>query len=131
MCRSPFKYSFMARWLLVILLFALPAQFAAATLAGYCAHEKTPATFHLGHHAHEHSAADGGSPGQSDDPEPAQSSATDHADCSGCHANVVQLGALPQDALAPADRGLLLTIPLVFSSRIEQDIDRPKWMRTG
>lgn len=124
----------MARWLIIALLFVLPAQFAAAAAAGYCTHETTPASFHLGHHVHQHSVsvnADGGASESLADPS-LEASSADHGDCSGCHTNVAQLGTTPKVVAERVFKRSFLAFPVaLFSSRTEQDIDRPKWSRTG
>lgn len=46
----------MRRWLTILLLFVLPAQFGWSAAAAYCQHEQVPAKAHIGHHVHEHEA---------------------------------------------------------------------------
>ena len=122
----------MARWLLIVLLFALPAQFAIAAAAGYCAHETAAASFHLGHHGHEHSTKDTGSMQETHSDASAEKVFFDHDDCSGCHANIAQLSAAQQTALQRTNDRLFVAIPTeFFSSRTQQDIYRPKWARIG
>lgn len=121
----------MARWLLIALLFVLPAQFAAAAAAGYCAHEATPASFHLGHHVHQHSVNGDGGSSESRADAPLGASSADHGDCSGCHTSVAQLGTTTQVVVERLLKRSFVAFPnALFSSRTEQDIDRPKWTRT-
>ena len=122
----------MARWLLIALLFVLPAQFSAAAAAGYCTHEATPASFHLGHHVHRHTAEGHGGSKESQTDAPLGASGADHGDCSGCHTNVAQLGTTTKVVAERVFKHSFLAFPVaLFSSRTEQDIDRPKWSRTG
>lgn len=122
----------MARWLLIALLFLLPAQFAAAAAAGYCAHEATPASFHLGHHIHQHTAEADESVGTAHADASVEASSANHGDCSGCHTNVAQLGTTVEPVVQRVCKSTFLLVPIaLFSSQVEQDIDRPKWSRTG
>lgn len=120
-------------------MFALPAQFAWASAAGYCAHESDPVSFHVGHHAHEHRASLSGTdpavdPADAETPsEPVKNPpAQGHADCSYCHAVVAQLAAPPPSALGPPPRDVLVASRTVLpGSGIGDDIDRPKWTPAG
>lgn len=122
----------MFRRLLVALLFVLPAQFLWAAVAPYCAHEAAPATFHLGHHAHKHAA---GSADPASAVEQAEQSdlgtgaaSLEHPDCGQCHASHAQFGLAGRVPAASPPHGRLAGPPHeLYSSRIEQNIDRPKW----
>lgn len=119
----------MFRWLLIVLLFALPAQFVSAAVSGYCGHESTSASFHVGHHAHQHLNVEQAdtAQGQSD-----QSAVQDHGDCSACHIHAAQIGVFESWALGAIEQRSFVGMPIkLFSSRIDQDIDRPKWSRAG
>ena len=117
------------RWLLVALLFLLPAQFLWAAVAPYCAHEAAPASYHLGHHAHEHS----GTPDAAQQPDRSGDSAgVGHPDCSQCHPSQAQFASdleLPPTLLHVGGFGGLA--PQSDGSKIEPDIDRPKWTLAG
>lgn len=122
----------MARWLLIALLFVLPAQFSAAAAAGYCTHEAEPASFHLGHHVHQHTAEAHETPAAAQADAPLGASGADHGDCSGCHTNVAQLSTTAEPVVQRVFKRIFLSVPVaLFSSQVEQDIDRPKWSRTG
>lgn len=125
----------MLRWLLVTLMFVLPTQFIWAAVAPYCAHEVAPASFHVGHHAHQHHS---GSPGSSDTPasadaadqadRPAGAATVEHPDCGQCHASHAQFGlARPMPWAAPLAGRFAGPSPEPYRSRIEPNIDRPKW----
>jgi hypothetical protein len=123
----------MLRRLLAALLFVLPAQFLWAAVAPHCAHEAAPASFHVGHHAHKHHS---GSPESANAPEQADRSGgtvgLDHPDCGFCHASAAQF-----DSARHAATELLSAFrfagrsPEPYSSRVEQNIDRPKWTHTA
>jgi mono/diheme cytochrome c family protein len=85
----------MRRWLAILLLVFLPLQSLWAAAAPYCAHEETPKSMHLGHHAHEH---------QETQPEPDSSDGLGaaHTDCHVCHGAG---GALPGPSLATVQVG--------------------------
>lgn len=122
----------MARWLLIALLFLLPAQFSAAAAAGYCAHEAMPASFHLGHHVHQHTSEGDESAATTHADAPDEASSANHGDCSGCHTNMAQLGTTAEPVVQRVFKRAFLSVPVaLFSSQVEQDIDRPKWSRTG
>ena len=115
----------MIRHLLIVLMFALPAQFAWAAAAGYCAHESDPVSFHIGHHAHEHRAG-------SSDADPGAdtrgSVAQGHADCSYCHALVAQFATARPSALGPPPRDAPVSSRTAsLGTGLQDDIDRPKW----
>ncbi len=69
----------MRRWFLVLLLCLLPFQMVWAAAAPYCAHESEVKAQHLGHHEHDHPAADAQAE-EADGP-----AANFHADCESCH----------------------------------------------
>lgn len=118
----------MRRWLLVALLFLLPAQFLWAAVAPYCAHEQAPVSFHLGHHAHQHSdAADPAHPDRS-----ADTAELGHPDCSQCHPSQAQFGADLQLRTAQLPTGGHAgPVPQAYGSKIEPNIERPKWTHAG
>ena len=119
----------MFRWLLLVLMFALPVQFVSAAVSGYCGHESAPASFHVGHHAHQHRSVEqtDAAQGQS-----TPSAIQDHGDCSACHIHAAQIGVFETRALGAIEQRSFAGAPIeLFSSRIDQDIDRPKWTRAG
>lgn len=48
----------MHRWIAIFFLFLFPLPAVLAAAVPYCQHEKEPASFHIGHHTHEHQFAD-------------------------------------------------------------------------
>ncbi|MDP9902792.1 hypothetical protein [Variovorax ginsengisoli] len=121
----------MTRWLLLVLLFALPAQFVWAATAGYCAHESSPTSFHLGHHSHAHRVstpdkAHASTPQQ----DPPDSAISAHGDCSYCHGVVVQLPAHTAPAgMPPAPRAFASAPTAFLDVGLQASIERPKWTR--
>lgn len=97
----------MRRWLLILILMVVPAQFVWAAAAPYCAHETSPtAKKHIGHHEHRHQAGDTQTPTSGDDDLPGM---TSHADCQFCHLSAsasipsaVRLMGVPPPAPPPA-----------------------------
>ncbi|NTV69827.1 MAG: hypothetical protein HGA71_06735 [Azonexaceae bacterium] len=71
----------MRRWIAIFFLVLFPLQAVWAAAAPYCEHEKTPATFHIGHHTHEHHGA-----GDSSDNTDNQLPGMGDNDCQACHA---------------------------------------------
>ena len=119
----------MFRWLLIALLFALPAQFVSAAVSGYCGHESAPTSFHIGHHAHQHQ---NGKKADAAQGQAGESMVQDHGDCSSCHIHAVQIGFFEIRALGAMEQRSFVGTPIeLYSSRIYQDIDRPKWARTN
>lgn len=66
----------MKKYLLILLLIAIPFQYAWATPAVYCKHEKERVT-HFGHHTHQHQT-------QTAEPDLAGKLANVHGDCATC-----------------------------------------------
>ena len=102
------------RWLLFVMAFVLPVQFAFAAAANYCQHESTGIAKHFGHHEHKHpvsgasKTSDLGSVGDSQG-----KSGLGDPDCEFCHlsgsATLVTpapvFGVLPpRDAFSADDR---------------------------
>ena len=121
----------MVRCLLVVLMLLLPTQFTWAAVATYCEHETTPTSFHIGHHDHQH---------QADSLDPAQQEADladkpiffEHDDCSYCQTGVAQFGAaLDSSFVGPQGCAFVGATSKPYNFRVDEDIDRPKWMRTG
>jgi hypothetical protein len=87
--------------LLILLLIALPYQFAWAAAAAYCDHEK-PHPVHFGHHVHHHQAQEEKSDKNNKLPK-------FDSDCGYCHlsCHATPLPALPSvnipNAVAPPD----------------------------
>lgn len=112
----------MRRWFAILLLVFLPLQSLWAAAAPYCAHEETPESMHLGHHAHEHHETQ---------PEPDSSDGLGaaHTDCHVCHGGgvVVQtpflaFGQDPRFGLTRLWAETLLSQPYPVP-------DRPNWAR--
>ena len=83
----------MRRWLSILLLVLLPAQFSWAAVAGYCRHEANPATAHPGHHEHSqpgHAEGVAGSPADTPD------SAVLDMDCGHCQGHCTGLPVTPE-----------------------------------
>ncbi len=70
----------MKRYLTIILLVLLPLQFSWAAVVGYCQHESEVTVTHLGHHSHDHQAADLHESGK----DGVAAAGFDH-DCATCH----------------------------------------------
>ncbi|WP_435504812.1 hypothetical protein [Variovorax sp. RHLX14] len=119
----------MIRFLLIVLMFALPAQFVWAAAAGYCAHESDPVSFHVGHHVHEHRA----SPDDADRTEAAKSPVTQaHTDCSYCHAVVAQFASPQPSTTGPPPPHIFESSDTNFlGTGAEDSIERPKWTRAS
>ena len=99
----------MRRWLAVLMLLVLPAQFVWAAAAPYCAHEATiAASQHPGHHQHVHQ--DGSSVAKAGD-DGAGGFGFDHSDCASCHAGAAATLPLPAAELAAAPRDVLREQP--------------------
>ena len=125
----------MTRWFLIVLMMLLPAQFSWAAAAPYCAHERDPVSFHVGHHPHVHRDASVEARHATPEPEQAASqnlSAPDHGDCHCCHGGAGQLAAPVALALAPPPRHVLVAAAV---ARLEggrtPSIERPKWPRAA
>lgn len=71
----------MRRWIAIFFLVLFPLQAVWAAAAPYCQHEKAPATFHIGHHTHEHHGS-----GELSDTTDHQLPGLDDGDCQACHA---------------------------------------------
>lgn len=125
----------MTRWLLLVLMVLLPAQFSWAAAAPYCTHERNPTTFHVGHHAHVHqgSKSDAQPTPSEAEPEPARSPvAPDHADCSFCHGMVGQFAApVELQFELPAQREFISASRTLTGNGRETSIERPKWTRAA
>ncbi len=125
----------MTRWLLIVLMVLLPAQFSWAAAAPYCAHESNPISFHVGHHAHVHEGASPEVKYTTSEPEKEAAKtplASDHSDCHYCHAVAGQLAspAAPQFELPARHVFLAVAIARLEGSRATS-IERPKWTRAA
>jgi len=122
----------MRRWLLVLLLFALPLQWSWAAAAPYCGHEAAAApAAHPGHHAHEH-AGDGNvaqkTPASAND----QPSGADDADCIACHGGTLQgTVTTSSEPMQRAGQRYPASPEPAFAERHLQEIERPKWRDTA
>ena len=87
----------MRRFLVIVMMLLLPAQWTWAAAASVCAHETTTQTTHFGHHEHAHQ--DAASLDEAGDEGPAGSLAED-PDCGACHgmnsAFVPTFGSVPK-----------------------------------
>ncbi len=120
----------MRRWLTLVLLFVLPLQFAWAAAAVYCQHERAPSSTHVGHHTHEHKAAEGAS--KVSDAHEAQVAkpgklAADN-DCGYCHLSFAK-PLVPLGLQFHTGATLRLDSPPGpnFGSRGPDLLDRPNW----
>jgi hypothetical protein len=127
----------MTRWLLLVLMMLLPAQFSWAAAAPYCAHERNPTSFHVGHHAHVHevSSAEAHPTASESDNDTSKSSlvsATDHGDCHYCHGAAGQLTSVAETQFELPVRHVFLAVAI---TRLEgsraTSIERPKWARAA
>lgn len=94
----------MKKYLLILMLFALPFQYSWAAAAAYCQHETTHAS-HFGHHSHHHHVAQAEKLAEKSDEKGKLATLDD--DCGYCHlscqvtpTSVTPDLAVPQ-ALAP------------------------------
>ncbi len=113
-------------------MFALPAQFVWAAAAGYCAHESSPAAFHIGHHSHEHRS----SPAEAADAAEMEAAANlvkqAHSDCSYCHAVTAQVASSQPADGGPAPRHVFASVLTILTGLgAEHSIERPKWTRAS
>jgi hypothetical protein len=129
----------MRRWLLVLLLFVLPLQFAWAGAAGYCQHEQEAKTWHLGHHSHEHADGQGATakasqavPDSDSDGDAAAPLGLDHGDCSVCHLGCAKpfANAMP-DCTLDLRQHFASPAPPRPAALGADRIDRPNWFRVG
>ena len=125
----------MTRWLLLVLMVLLPAQFSWAAAAPYCAHESNPTSFHIGHHAHVHQCASAEAQYTPSEPEKETSKsplASDHSDCHYCHGVAGQLASPAAPQFEPVARDVLFAVAIVRleGSRAPR-IERPKWARAA
>ncbi|RZL47741.1 MAG: cobalt-zinc-cadmium resistance protein [Variovorax sp.] len=125
----------MTRWLLIVLMVLLPAQFSWAAAAPYCAHESNPISFHVGHHAHVHQDASAEAQHTASAPEKEASKspvASDHSDCHYCHGVAGQLASPAALELELPARHVFLAVAI---ARLEgsraTSIERPKWARAA
>jgi hypothetical protein len=125
----------MTRWLLIVLMVLLPAQFSWAAAAPYCAHESNPTSFHIGHHAHVHQGLSAETQHTSSEPEKEtfkNSLASDHSDCHYCHGVTGQLASPVALWLEQPARHVFLAVDI---ARLEgsraTSIERPKWARAA
>ena len=125
----------MTRWLLIVLMVLLPAQFSWAAAAPYCAHESNPISIHVGHHKHVHEGASTEAKHTTSESEKEAAKtplASDHSDCHYCHAVVGQLASptAPQFELPTRHVFLAVAIARLEGSRATS-IERPKWTRAA
>lgn len=112
----------MRRWFAILLLMFLPLQSLWAAAAPYCAHEESPKSMHVGHHAHEHQDSDA-------DQDSSNGPAASHADCHVCHGagsaiagTLVASGQARNFAVLPVWGVALPTPPVSLP-------ERPNWAR--
>ncbi|OGB24879.1 MAG: hypothetical protein A3I66_13780 [Burkholderiales bacterium RIFCSPLOWO2_02_FULL_57_36] len=116
----------MRRFLIILLLFALPLQVSWAAVATYCKHESGVAAQHFGHHEHAHQAKQA-------EPVKDPSTLTVDNDCVACH--LASAGLLPTAFLSTLSEPLQAEqlgrhIPLI-SYLLPDRPERPKWMRAA
>jgi hypothetical protein len=123
----------MTRWLLIVLIFLLPAQSSWAAAAGYCAHESNPVSFHVGHHAHVHQVSTPDAQHTPSEQENAKATlALEHDDCSYCHGVVVQLASPTSPMFEPLVRhAFASTSTQCLGGDRGASIERPKWTRAS
>jgi hypothetical protein len=123
----------MTRWLLLVLMVLLPAQFSWAAAAPYCTHERSPTTFHVGHHVHVHTSAAPDARGAPSEPETGKSPpAPDHADCSVCHGVAGQVAAPVEPHFElPLRHDYLPAPPTSMGGGRAASIERPQWARVA
>lgn len=125
----------MTRWLLIVLMVLLPAQFSWAAAAPYCAHESNPISFHVGHHAHVHEGASSEAKRTPSEPEKEAVKsplASDHSDCHYCHGVAGQLASPVAPLFELSVRHVFIDVAV---ARLEcsraTSIERPKWTRAA
>jgi hypothetical protein len=117
----------MRRWLSILLLALLPAQFSWAAVAGYCRHEANPAAAHPGHHEHSqpgHAEGIAGSPADTPD------GAMLDMDCGHCQGHCTGLPVTPETACLDTVSGR----PVADADRLSpapapMPPERPQWQR--
>ncbi len=113
----------MLRFLVLLLAFVLPVQFAWAGAAAYCQHEREPSlSRHFGHHEHVHKPSSA---------KTGDSTLALDTDCGTCHASCAQL--LPMNSpvvpyVMPVVALASSTVPRP-SSAPPGAPDRPQWTR--
>ncbi len=113
----------MKRYLAIILLVLLPLQFSWAAVAGYCQHESEVTANHLGHHSHDHQAAD-----QHEPVKDGASSAEAHHDCATCHLGCsVALASDLTTPTAATDRDYPFDYNVNPSLALTKRPERPQW----
>lgn len=125
----------MRRFFLILLVLLLPLQSAWAAATAYCQHEQRPAaTWHLGHHQHEH-RGDGKAAGerynQADADHGSDAKGLFDPDCGTCHLASLPF-ACPEPTVLPAlrlPRTALVTHDFHYTSLHPRAPDRPQWLR--
>lgn len=110
----------MKKYLLILLMLILPAQYTWSAAAVYCQHEQN-AAYHFGHHAHHHKATseEGAHHGKV---------TTLDNDCEYCHL-FYHAFLVPFDTHPAAQPALTYTAPgtLSYTSHIPRRPPRPNW----
>lgn len=119
------------RYLAILLLALLPAQFSWAMVGQYCAHETGAQSQHLGHHSHQHVQSDTAS---------AQADASDaddasqappggiHPDCHSCHLSCGVVVPTPLAHTALPGSSVLPGAPvLAVGTQLSDQPERPQW----
>jgi hypothetical protein len=118
------------RYLILLLLAALPYQFVWGVAAAYCGHESGTEVSHFGHHTHKHKSVTAQSANDSA-PDRASSLLADDGDCGYCHSACAQALAPTATAIGVDDSPRLIAIPpriLLFV--MPALIERPDWALT-
>lgn len=111
----------MRRLTVLLLLLALPVQFAWATVGAYLPHEGKAAQWHAVDHVHE-AHADAPAPG-----EPVA-----HADCADCHHATPSLPAHASASFLPLRRnGLACFGPPCSLNDVSSQPEKPNWSAAG
>lgn len=123
----------MRRWLAILMLVLLPAQFSWAVVGQYCAHETGAQTRHLGHHSHERDHGDA-TPVQAGelpdgDASPWDAAGGGHPDCEYCHLACGVVVPVPSAGAAPtASAGLPAASVPAVGRHIADQPERPQWV---
>jgi hypothetical protein len=109
------------KYLLILLMLLLPAQYSWSAAAVYCQHEQS-SPFHFGHHAHQHQAKpdDSGSHGKVKMAD---------TDCEYCHM-FSHAFFVPCDTCSMEPIGLshVSSSTLTYTSHIPKKPPRPNWL---
>lgn len=114
----------MHRWIAIFFLFLFPLPAVLAAAVPYCQHEKEPASFHIGHHTHEHQFAD-----QADGTDSKLLGMAD-GDCQACHAfcSAINSDSHRTEALAITPTQVIASV-FTLPTPPQTQPERPNWHR--